>query len=148
MKVTTAEVPKKKKKKAAPPLTAKTMAEMRKRGYLVEKVEQTIPKSFIKRDLFGCIDVIGICGPVTLAVQATSYSNISARVKKIQVEKADELARMMAAGWKVEVWGWMLRPLRKGSKAMRWSYRVVECEPDHTLVDAYLKCIDSIIVDT
>lgn len=40
--------------------TARTLAECRKRGWIAQVVEQTIPRTFIKRDFLGCIDIIAI----------------------------------------------------------------------------------------
>lgn len=40
--------------------TARTLAECKKRGWIAQVVEQTIPRTFIKRDLFGIIDVIAV----------------------------------------------------------------------------------------
>lgn len=40
--------------------TARTLKECRKRGWIAQVVEQTIPRTFIKRDLFGIIDVIAV----------------------------------------------------------------------------------------
>jgi hypothetical protein len=132
------------KKKRQIAYTAKSMKELRDRGFLVDKVEQTIPRTFIKKDLFGFIDIIAVCGPRTLAVQSTSYPNISSRSKKIHEEKKDELARVVAAGWEVEIWGW--RKKKIGNR-LRWAYRVVKCEADHNLVQEYLKLVDSTYVD-
>lgn len=40
--------------------TARALAECRKRGWVAQVVEQTIPRTFIKRDLFGVIDIIAV----------------------------------------------------------------------------------------
>lgn len=40
--------------------TARSLAECRKRGWHAQVVEQTIPRTFIKRDLFGVIDIIAV----------------------------------------------------------------------------------------
>jgi hypothetical protein len=40
--------------------TARTLAECKKRGWIAQVVEQTIPHTFIKRDLFGVIDIIAV----------------------------------------------------------------------------------------
>tara|TARA_R110002126_G_scaffold209857_1_gene356454 strand:+ start:181 stop:504 length:324 start_codon:yes stop_codon:yes gene_type:complete len=59
----------------------------------------------IRQDLFGFIDILALndYGHV-LAVQTTSYSNMSARCKKI----ADNIniGNVRKAEWKVEVHGW------------------------------------------
>ena len=54
----------------------------------------------------------------TLAVQATSGSNVSSRVSKIA--DAEHIGAVREAGWRVEVWGW------RKSAAGRWTCRVVD----------------------
>lgn len=44
----------------------------------------------------------------TLAIQTTSASNLSARVKKIRASSA--LPKLLAAGWRVTVHGWKKLP--------------------------------------
>jgi hypothetical protein len=46
--------------------TARTLAECKRRGWIAQVVEQTIPRTFIKRDLFGIIDVIAVTPATTL----------------------------------------------------------------------------------
>ncbi len=98
--------------------TARTLAELRKRGYRCQVVEQTIPHTFIKRDLFGMFDVLAIKGPETLAVQVTSGSNVSARAKKIAESEA--IGDVRAAGWVLSIHGW-----RKAANG-RWQLREVD----------------------
>ncbi|HEY9147090.1 MAG TPA: hypothetical protein VIN36_10430 [Thiobacillus sp.] len=79
---------------------------MRDLGYTSEVVEKWIPGANVKRDLFGFIDVIGVhdeTGDV-LAVQTTSYTNLSARVRKITDHENLPLVRK--AGWSIHVHGW------------------------------------------
>lgn len=105
--------------------TQRTLAELRKLGYLAAVVERWNPHAKIRQDLFGFVDVlaIGTEGDApgyenTLAVQATSGSNVASRLTKLRSEAvAPAVARVQAAGWKVEVWGW-----RKNSKG-RWILR-------------------------
>jgi|APSaa5957512622_1039677.scaffolds.fasta_scaffold66234_3 hypothetical protein len=68
--------------------TSRSLAEMRKRGYLAQVVEKTIPTTYIKKDLFGGIDIVAISGVQkdTVGIQSTSYSNHSARRKKCNAE--------------------------------------------------------------
>lgn len=88
--------------------TARTLQELRKRGYRCQVVEQTIPKTFIKRDLWGLWDVLAIRDAETLAVQVTSGSNVSVRLQKIAESEA--VADCRKAGWSLFVHGW-----RKGA---------------------------------
>lgn len=73
-------------------------------GWTVGVVEQTIPHTFIKRDLFGMFDLIAIKSFVTMGIQVTSRSNVTARVKKIEEEP--RLLDVREAGWIVMVHGW------------------------------------------
>jgi hypothetical protein len=61
---------------------------LRADGWLVAVVERWNPYAKIRQDLFGFIDLIAIKGDATLAVQTTSGSNASARVKKIRETQA------------------------------------------------------------
>ena len=84
--------------------TERTLRALRKDGWVPAVVEKWIPQARRRQDLFGFIDIIAIKGTNTLAVQATSYSNVSARVTKIQ--QHENLPHVLAAGWVVQVWGW------------------------------------------
>lgn len=104
--------------------TARTLRELRRLGYRCQVVEQTVPHTFIKRDLFGFVDIIAVgssaCGRKTLAVQATSGSNVGARLEKIRTECQAALKDCLWAGWRVEVWGWRRLKVKRGGKAVRW----------------------------
>ena len=86
--------------------TQRTLKHLRRLGFsLVEVVEKRVPKVNITRDLFGIIDVLAVDanGAVT-AVQATSGSNVAARVTKVTQSDAIHLLRL--ARWRVLVHGW------------------------------------------
>jgi hypothetical protein len=72
----------------------------------------------IRQDLFGFVDLLALRGHETLAVQATSGSNVAARVTKIA--QAEHAAAVRAAGWRIVVHGW--RKLKSG----KWECREVE----------------------
>jgi len=72
-------------------------------GWRVDVVERKVTR-IVTHDLFGIIDLIAIKGAETLAVQVTSRSNISARVRKITDSEA--LADVRDAGWTLLVHGW------------------------------------------
>lgn len=98
--------------------TVNSLKWLRDAGYRSQVVEKWVPHANVRQDLYGIIDIIGIhheTGEV-LAVQATSYSNVSARVKKCLASENLELIRR--AGWKLQVHGW-----RK--KGARWTVRTV-----------------------
>lgn len=65
------------------------------------------------KDLYTCIDVIGIGKQGTIAVQVTSRSNMASRRKKVLA--AEAFPHMQDAGWIVEVWGYD-QPKGKGTR--------------------------------
>jgi len=97
--------------------TSRTLKRLRKEGYLADVTEKWIPGANIRKDLFGFIDVLCIKGTEILGVQATSYTNISARVKKIAEHEHVDAVR--DAGICIEVWGW--RKIKN-----RWQVRIVD----------------------
>lgn len=94
----------------------RTLRELRKRGYLVQVVERWNPFGKVRQDLFGIVDVLAVRDGETLAVQATSGSNLAKRARKL--ETSDALPVLKAAGWRVEVWGW-----QKSRRTGRWMLR-------------------------
>ena len=82
----------------------RTVAHLRKLGYQTANVEHYNYFTKRKHDLFGCIDILAIGNDETLAVQVTSKSNMSARIKKIEASEA--LPEMLRSGWRVIVHGW------------------------------------------
>ena len=98
--------------------TSRTLKLLRDRGYRCAVVEQTIPKTFIKRDLYGCWDILAIRDGETMAVQVTSGSNLSHRAKKIA--EAESTPEVRKCGWTLMIHGW-----RKNSKG-KWVVREVD----------------------
>lgn len=84
--------------------TQRTLKRLREAGYRAAVVEKWNPHAKLRQDLFGCVDVLAIGNGETVAVQATSYSNVASRVSKLT--DSDALADMREAGWKVLVHGW------------------------------------------
>lgn len=99
--------------------TARTLKKLRDEGWIAAVVERRNPSGFNTHDLFGFIDVLAIRDGETLAVQTTSGSNVSARVKK--VAEAEHVAAVRKAGWAIHVHGW-----RKRAATRRWECRVVD----------------------
>ena len=66
--------------------------------------EHWCPFSRRRKDMFNVVDLLAIREGETLAVQTTSASNVSARVKKIT--ESDAIADIRAAGWGFHVHGW------------------------------------------
>lgn len=104
--------------------TQLTLAKLRAEGWSPWVVEYW--NSFVhqRRDLYGIVDVIGVRGPETIAVQTTSATNVAARITKMRA--SEYLPRLLAAGWRVEIHGWGKHPVKRGSKALRWGCRVVD----------------------
>jgi hypothetical protein len=96
--------------------TQRSLAHLREQGYTAAVVERWNSHARIRQDLFGFIDILALRDGETLGVQATSGSNVSARVAKIAEHEL--VGAVRAAGWRVEVHGW-----RKNA-AGRWVLRV------------------------
>lgn len=99
--------------------TQRTLALLRKEGYIVAIAEKY--NSFIKRkqDLFGWIDVVAIHPEKKgiLAVQTTSGKNLSTRIKK--AEALESYKVWLKAGNGVEFHGW--RKLKKLPGNQKWA---------------------------
>jgi hypothetical protein len=102
--------------------TQRTLALLRKEGYTAQVVERWIPQSRKRLDLFGVIDIVACSQDGILGIQATSGTNVPARVKKAMSEP--RLESWLLAGGKFEVWGW--RKTGKKSKRKLWNVRKVE----------------------
>jgi hypothetical protein len=97
--------------------TQLTLRELKKMGYFPAVVEHWNPFARIRQDLFGFIDVIGVKRDETIAVQATSLSNMSARVKKLT--NHDNIGYVREANWRIEVWGFY-------KEKNKWKFRRVD----------------------
>ena len=98
--------------------TQRSLKLMRDRGYLCEVTERWNPFAKIRQDLYNFVDVLCIREGETVAVQTTSYSNVSARIKKIS--ELDTSAIVKLAGWKIVIQGW------RKDKSGKWVVREVE----------------------
>lgn len=87
-------------------------------GYTVATVERWCSFTRRRYDLFGFIDLLAIRRGETLAVQTTSASNVSARVRKIA--EHENVGAVREAGWRIVVHGW-------GKKGRLWALREVDC---------------------
>lgn len=97
--------------------TQRSLAVMRERGYLAEVVEKWIPAVHRRRDLYGFIDLLCIREGEVCGVQATSGSNVAARLTKIA--EHPNVGAVRGAGIRLLVHGWSKR---KG----RWTLREVD----------------------
>ena len=85
-----------------------TQLQLEHEGWCCDVTERWIPHAKITKDLFGFLDLVAIRPGRILGVQATSRSNVAARVKKILAEPRAPL--WIRAGAEIEVWGWRLNP--------------------------------------
>ena len=92
---------------------------MRQRGYTCEITERWNSFTRTRHDLFNFIDVLCLGDGEVIGVQTTSYSNMSARVKKIR--EHENFKFVSDAGIRVLVQGW-----HKVNN--RWRVREVEVE--------------------
>ena len=106
---------------------ARTITELRKKGYIAGNVEKYNTFSHKRNDLFGFIDIVAVHPTKgVLMIQATSGSNVSARIKKIAEDYAQELLLLRLANVSVQVWGWRKTKVKRFGKAVRWTARIVE----------------------
>lgn len=115
--------------------TQRTLQECRRRGWHAGVVERWNPHARVRHDLFGFADIVAITcdlrnapgpppvGPQLVAIQATSGGNVSSRMKKVAARR--EADAWVAAGGRVEVWGWRSRKVKRGGKAVRWAVRIM-----------------------
>lgn len=97
--------------------TARTLRELRKRGYRADVVERWIGGGAfrVRKDLFDCWDVAYVGGGEFGLVQTTSGSNVSSRLRKIADAEAtpslrDANVRLLVHGWRKNAAGrWVLR---------------------------------------
>jgi hypothetical protein len=86
---------------------ARAIQRLKADGYSVQTVEQIkrIPGKTWRVDLFGAFDLLGVnsAGEV-IAVQVTSRSNVSSRVRKIA--DLEVIGWLRKAGWALWVWGY------------------------------------------
>jgi hypothetical protein len=98
--------------------TARSLAWLRRAGYLAAVVERWIPRAGLRSDLWHFADVLA-CHPrdrLFLLVQATSADHLAHRLRKARARP--ELALWLKAGGRFEVWGWFKR-------AGRWAVKRV-----------------------
>ena len=104
--------------------TQRALKHVRSLGYTADVVEKWIPFARKRKDLFDCIDIVAIRpGMPVLGIQATSHSNLAARVKK-----CTELGQgwLSATGTQLECWAF--RPL-KGQRQWQLDRRVIQVCP-------------------
>ena len=104
--------------------TQLTIRKLKSEGFeTVQVVEVWIPsfgnRAFgNRRDLFGAWDILAVKDGETTAIQVTSKSNISARVKKIS--ENEHVGNLRDANWKMLVHGWFK------NKSNRWECKEID----------------------
>lgn len=99
--------------------TQLTLKHLRKLGFpLVQVTEHWNPFAHVRQDLFGIVDVLAVSDTQIVAVQTTSASHVSNRVRKVEDSPATPVLRK--AGIRLLVHGW-----RKVNG--RWTLREVDC---------------------
>lgn len=118
----TETAPAKKKRKKPISTTAMALAECRKRGWDADKVEQRLPRCFITRDLFGCIDIVALGEGTIIGLQVTGGQAGNHAARRAKAIAEPRLRRWLAAGGRFEVWSYALR----GAKGKRKLYTLRE----------------------
>ena len=95
--------------------TQRSLAVMRERGYpLVQVTERWNAFAKVRVDLFGIIDILCVSETDIVGIQATSASNVSARINKITESAALPVlrkagVRVLVHGWRKSKGKWVLR---------------------------------------
>ena len=123
--------------------TQRTLAELRKRGYLAGVVEKWNQYARVRQDLWGWVDIVAL-HPGTeelLFIQTTSTSNAAARVDKIL--KWPGTPALIALGTKrsVEVWSWrkVVSSSKKGKRDGQERRKVWEVKIDRVMSSSSLE---------
>lgn len=99
--------------------TQNSLKELRKTCQLVAVTEKWNPHARLRQDLFGIVDILAISGEETIAVQSTSWTNVSSRAKKMAESEA--LPHLRKAGWRILIHGW-----RKNPKSNRYELKTLD----------------------
>ena len=99
--------------------TQRSLAYLRKQGFTCAITEHWNMFAHIRQDLFGFIDIVCLRGGDSgiLAIQTTSTSNTSARVKKILDNPIHSL--WLGSGNRISVHGWSKKGAR--GKVKKWT---------------------------
>lgn len=95
-----------------PSPTQKSLALLRAQGYTAEVVERWLPRANVRKDLFGCIDIIAMGGQSNIrgrgivGIQTTTLSSYQQHVTKLQ-EKHDLIRKWLESGadFVMHCWG-------------------------------------------
>jgi hypothetical protein len=87
------------------PYTQKTMRLLEEQGYKVGIVERVIPRVFIRKDLFGIVDLIAIRPGEIVGVQSTSWNQRLDHLQTLRssantVPWLESGAKLLLVSWK------------------------------------------------
>jgi len=97
--------------------TARSIAYLREQMVPVDTAERWIPGANVRRDLFGCIDLVALYTETTAFIQVTTADNMAAREAKIRASQ--HFTELNKAGREVWLHGWSKRGKRGERK--RWT---------------------------
>jgi hypothetical protein len=92
--------------------TQRSLAQLRREGFVTAVVERRLPRCAVTVDAFGLFDLLAVRADVrgVVGVQATSGTNHASRVRKLL--GTPTLSTWLAAGNRAEVWSWTKRRRR------------------------------------
>lgn len=99
--------------------TQRTLALLKKEGWIAGIVERWIARAFKRIDLFGIIDILAMKEDKLVGIQTTSGSNVSAHITKALAES--RLEQWLKTNNGFEIWGW--RKVGKKGKRKLWQVR-------------------------
>lgn len=107
--------------------TARSLKRLRELGYHADVVERWIPGANIRRDFLGGVDILAYAedGRPAQAIQATTWTNVLARQKKLAALPGTRA--LIASGVEVRVWGWR-RECHDGRRPI-WAVRDILLTP-------------------
>lgn len=103
--------------------TQRSLKKLRDERWEVQVVEQWVPGAFVRRDLYGFIDILAMC-PFRgfLGVQTTTAGEVNRRLAKINAEPRAKT--FLKAGGRIEVHGWQKGGKRSASPG-KWICKIV-----------------------
>ena len=108
--------------------TLRALKEQGREAAIVEKWNAYAGEHGKRIDLFNIIDVLAL-DPIrgVIGIQCCGGSGYSAHYNKITEEHSIETINWLSTpGTKLEIWAWRKLKLHRGSKAMRWTPKIVE----------------------
>lgn len=119
-------MPAKPKRKKPIPATRLTLIECRRRGWICDIVERKIPRCFITKDLFGCIDIIAVepGKPGTIGVQSTVNNGGQHTKHHAKILAESRALEWLRAGNRLLLWSWAKQGAR--GKRKLWTLREEE----------------------